>query len=85
MSAGGSISTVSPQGFDVLASTEARTLLEAGKQAGKLLADDIASALDELDLEPSQLDEFYSALEELQIEVIEQPEPEAEVEEAREV
>ena len=46
MSAGGSTSTVEQQGFDVLASSEARALLESGKQAGKLIAEDIATALD---------------------------------------
>ena len=85
MSAGGSTSTVEHQGFDVLASSEAKALLESGKLAGKLIAEDIASALDELDLDASQMDEFYSALEELKIEVVERDEPDAEVEEAREV
>ena len=65
--------------------SEAQALLESGRQAGKLLAEDIATALDELDLDAAQIDEFYSALEELQIEVVERDEPEAEVEEAREV
>ena len=46
MSAGGSTSTVEQQGFDVLASSEAQALLESGKQAGKLIAEDIATALD---------------------------------------
>ena len=85
MSAGGSTSTVEQQGFDVLASSEARALLESGKQSGKLIAEDIATALDELDLDAAQLDEFYSTLEELKIEVVERDEPDAEVEEAREV
>ena len=87
MSAGGSTSTVDQQGIGVLASSEARNLLEAGKQAGKLLADDIATALDELDLDAAQMDEFYAALEELQIEVVERAEPDEaeEVAEAREV
>src|SRR5688500_10464813 len=91
VSAGGSTSTVvdqpaATQGFDVLGSAEARTLLESGKAAGKLLAEDIATALDELDLDAGQMDEFYSALDELQIEVVEREEPEAEeAEEPREV
>ena len=68
-----------------MASSEAKALLDSGKQAGKLIADDIASALDELDLDAGQMDEFYAALDELQIEVVERDEPEAEVEEAREV
>jgi len=86
VSAGGSTSTVEQQGFDVLASSEARALLESGKQNGKLIAEDIATALDELDLDAAQLDEFYSALEELKIEVVDREEPEAaDLDEGREV
>ncbi len=85
MSAGGTTSTVGQEAADVLGSAEARALLESGKLAGTLFADDVASALDELDLEPAQLDEFYSALEEAQVEVVERDGPEPEVEEAREV
>jgi len=59
VSAGGTISTVEQQGFDVLASSEVKALLESGKQAGKLIAEDIAIALDELDLDAAQADEFY--------------------------
>ena len=50
MSAGGTISTIGAERVNVMATAEARALLESGRQAGKLLADDIASALDELDL-----------------------------------
>ena len=59
---------------------ETRQLLEAGRAAGKLRAEDIARALDELDLDTAQLDEFYAALEEQQIEVVDRDEetPEAE-------
>jgi RNA polymerase primary sigma factor len=91
VSAGGSTSSVADQpAVDVLASSEARNLLEAGKQAGRLLAEEIAAALDELDLDAGQMDEFYAALDELQIEVVDgaDNEPEADVEEradAREV
>ena len=81
VSAGGSTSTVEQQGFDVLASSEAQALLESGKQSGKLIAEDIATALDELDLDAAQLDEFYSALEEAKIEVVERDEPEADLDE----
>jgi RNA polymerase primary sigma factor len=56
---------------DVLATDEGRTLLEAGRQAGSLSADEIALALDELDLEPSALDSFYETLEQLEISVVE--------------
>jgi len=85
VSAGGSTSTAGQQGTDVLGSAEARALLESGKLAGKLFAEDVAGVLDELDLDPLQIDEFYAALEEAQVEVTERDEPEPEVEEAREV
>ena len=57
MIAGGT-TTKPGQAFDVLASAEAKALLETGRQAGKLAAEEIASALDELDLDTAQLDEF---------------------------
>src|SRR6266513_124130 len=55
---------------DVLETDEAKALLDAGREAGQLSADEIASGLDELDLEPGQIDDFYHALEELHIEVV---------------
>jgi len=55
---------------DLLETDDAKTLLEAGKEAGHLSADEIAAALDELELEPAQIDDFYHALEELHIEVV---------------
>ena len=54
----------------VLETEEARNLLEAGQEAGSLGADEIALALDELDLDAGQMDDFYHALDELQIEVV---------------
>jgi len=54
----------------VLETDEAKSLLEAGKESGSLTAEDIALAFDELDLETAQLDDFYQALEEQQIEVV---------------
>jgi RNA polymerase primary sigma factor len=72
---------------DVLETDDAKALLEAGRENGHLSADEIAVALDELDLEPGQIDDFYHALEELHIEVVagndEEEEPAAE--EPREV
>src|SRR5215218_6947212 len=85
VSAGGSTGTAALPTLNVMATSEAKALLESGGLAGKLLADDIASALDELDLDTAQMDEFYGALDELQIEVVEKDvdvEPEAD---AREV
>src|SRR4051794_37884668 len=71
---------------DVLETDDAKALLEAGKEAGQLSADQIAAALDELDLEPGQMDDFYHALEELHIEVVTAADEEQEVvEEPREV
>jgi RNA polymerase primary sigma factor len=55
---------------DVLATEEAKGLLEAGREAGSLTADAIALALRELDLEPAALDSFYDALEELDIAIV---------------
>jgi RNA polymerase primary sigma factor len=55
---------------EILATDEAQRLLETGLQSGKLGADEVALALDELGLEPAQLDEFYAALDEAQIEVV---------------
>jgi len=59
---------------------EAKALLENGRAEGSVDADALALALDELDLEPEQLDAFYTALDEEQIEVVVEPpdEPERE-------
>jgi RNA polymerase primary sigma factor len=71
---------------DLLETDDAKALLEAGREHGRLSADEIAVALDELDLEPAQIDDFYHALEELQIEVVAvEAEEEQPVEEPREV
>jgi RNA polymerase primary sigma factor len=68
---------------DVLETDEAKGLLEAGKEAGSLSAEDIALAFDELDLEAGQLEDFYQALEEQQIEVVAAAGDEQEVVETR--
>jgi RNA polymerase primary sigma factor len=62
--------SAAPSVEDVLDTYEARTLLETGRAAGKLDADEIALALDELDLDPPQLYDFYPALDEAHIEVV---------------
>ncbi len=54
----------------VLQSEEGRALLESGRAKGRLDADEVALALDELDLDAGQLDAFYDALDEEQIEVV---------------
>src|SRR5438046_614732 len=72
---------------DVLETDDAKALLESGRENGQLSADEIAVALDELDLDAAQIDDFYHTLEELHIEVVavQEDEEEAPVEEPREV
>ncbi len=85
MSAGVGVATAVA---DVLDTVEARTLLEAAQAAGSVTQDEIALALDELDLDAGQIDDFYRTLEEMQIEVVgvtEEPEKELPVAEAREI
>jgi len=55
---------------DVLETDEAKGLLELGRDAGSLTAEEIALAFDELDLEPAQLEGFYATLEEQQIDIV---------------
>jgi len=55
---------------DVLESEEARSLLEAAQAAGRVSAEEIALSLDELELEPAQIEDVYRALEELQVEIV---------------
>jgi RNA polymerase primary sigma factor len=45
-------------------------LIAGAQETGKLAADDVSVALEELDLDTGQVDEFYSRLDELQIEVV---------------
>src|SRR5436190_14866918 len=74
---------------DVLETVEARTLIEAAQASGSVTQDEIALALDELDLDAGQIDDFYRTLEEMQIDVVAAPEPEEKDEpaqaEAREI
>jgi RNA polymerase primary sigma factor len=46
------------------------TLIAGAQESGRLAAEDMTLALEEVELEPAQLDEFYSRLDELQIEVV---------------
>jgi RNA polymerase primary sigma factor len=55
---------------EVLETEEARNLLEAAQAAGRVSAEEIALALDELDLEPAQVEDVYRALEEQQVEIV---------------
>jgi RNA polymerase primary sigma factor len=60
---------------ELLETDEAKGLLDAARQTGTLSSNEIALALDELELEAVQIDDFYHALEELQIEVVDQQAP----------
>jgi RNA polymerase primary sigma factor len=74
---------------EVLETDEAKGLLESGRTNSSLTTEEIALALGELELDAAQMDDFYHALEELQIEVLdgsggaEEREPQAET--AREI
>jgi len=67
---------------EVLETEEARNLIEAAQAAGRISAEEIALALDELELEAAQLEDVYRALEELQVEIVDAG-AEAKEEEAR--
>jgi RNA polymerase primary sigma factor len=74
----------------VLDSDEARALVESAQVTGQLTTEEIALALNELDLDAAQLNEVYAAIRELEIEIVEVAaavvvEDEVEVEEPREV
>ena len=60
---------------EVLETEEARNLLEAAQAAGRVSAEEIALALDELDLEPAQVEDVFRALEELQVEIVDAAPP----------
>jgi RNA polymerase primary sigma factor len=47
-----------------------QALVRQGQEAGFLTQEEVALALDELDLDAGQIDDFYHALEELHIEVV---------------
>jgi RNA polymerase primary sigma factor len=49
------------------------SLIAGAQESGRLTAEDVTLALEEVEIEPTQLDEFYSRLDELQIEVVEAP------------
>src|SRR6266571_9413106 len=66
---------------DVLETEEARNLLDAAQAAGRVSAEEIALALDELELEPAQLEDVYRALEELHVEIVDAGATEAKEEE----
>ena len=51
---------------------DAKALLRQGQEAGFLTHEEIALALDELDLEPDQVNDFYDRLDELSIDVVDE-------------
>src|SRR6266566_7751447 len=81
---GGDVGVTAVQGAstsDVLETEEARSLLEAAQAAGRVSAEEIALSLDELELEPAQLEDVYRALEELHVEIVDAGATEAKEEE----
>ena len=54
---------------DGVAHQDVGSLLEAVQAAGSITADALALALDELDLEPGEVEDFHRALDELNVEV----------------
>jgi len=71
---------------NVLELDETKLLLETGRLAGSLTPEEISTSLGELELDAAQLDDFYRALEELRIDVIDGPDAEEEeIPESREV
>jgi len=73
-------------GAGVLDLDEVRTLLELAQEQGSVTAEELSALVEELDLDPGQVEELVHAVEELQIELL--PAERAEVEQpvaAREV
>src|SRR5438128_95921 len=69
IASGGNTGVESAPVTDVLAQEDVRNLLEAVHAVGSIGAEALALALDELDLEPAELDEFHRALDDLKVEV----------------
>jgi RNA polymerase primary sigma factor len=55
---------------ELLETDEARGLLESAQNAGSLNMEEISTALDELELEAGVLDDFFLALDELEIKIV---------------
>jgi RNA polymerase primary sigma factor len=70
---------------DVMEIEEVRNLLDVAHAAGTVGADELALALDELDLQPIQVEEFHRALDELNVEVVVAEKVEVLDEETREI
>jgi len=69
IASGGNTGVESEPVAEVLAHDDVRNLLDAAQAAGSIDADVLTLALDELDLEPAQVDDFHRALDELNVEV----------------
>jgi RNA polymerase primary sigma factor len=70
---------------DILETEEGKGLLESAQARGSLRPEEIATALDQLELDAAEIDDFYTALADLEIDVVEQgqeadDEPESELE-----
>jgi RNA polymerase primary sigma factor len=63
---------VEREGAAATASVEGifETLIASAQETGRLAAEDVTVALEEVELDAGQLDDFYSRLDELQIEVV---------------
>jgi RNA polymerase primary sigma factor len=59
---------------------DAKALVRQGREAGFLTQDEIMKALDDLDLDAAQFEEFFQALEEMHIEVLDPAEDELDLE-----
>ncbi len=72
---------------NVLETEEARGLLESAQESGSLTTEEIALAFGDLDLDAGQLDDFYQALREQEIDVVDGavPADEEPTAEAREI
>ncbi len=68
MSAGEAVAT--REIGSVLETDEGRGLLEAAQETGSLTTEEIALALGDIDLDAGQIDDFYTALRELDIDVV---------------
>src|SRR3954463_9772405 len=55
---------------DLMETDEAKALVESGRENGSLTAEEIALAFDELDIDAGQIDEFYAALEGMDIDIV---------------
>jgi RNA polymerase primary sigma factor len=65
---------------DILETEEGKGLLESAQARGSLRPEEIATALDGLELGAAEIDDFYTALAELEIDVVDQEQDQADEE-----